>query len=56
MLYDNKFQKFPGKLQMHWLGPFILAKIRESRAVKLMQLDGILIPGWVNGACLKPFH
>jgi len=21
LLYDNKFTKFPGKFQMHWLGP-----------------------------------
>ena len=22
LLYDNKFAKFPGKFQMHWLGPY----------------------------------
>jgi hypothetical protein len=40
---------------MHWLGPFIVAEIRQSSAVKLTQLDGILRPGWVNGVCLKPY-
>jgi len=41
---------------MHWLGPFIVAEIRGSRAVKLAQLDEILIQRWVNGAHLKHFH
>jgi hypothetical protein len=40
---------------MHWLGPFIVAEIRPSGAVRLMQLDGMLRPGWVNGARLKPY-
>jgi len=52
-LYDNKFQKFLGKLEMHWLRPFIVVEIKESGAVKLAQLDEILLPGWVNGAHLK---
>jgi hypothetical protein len=55
LLYDNKYQKHPGKLQMHWLGPFIVAEIHDSGVVKLVQLDGILRPRWVNGACLKPY-
>jgi hypothetical protein len=55
LLYDSRYQKHPGKLCMHWLGPFIVAEIRHSGAVKLAQLDGILRPGWVNGAHLKPY-
>jgi hypothetical protein len=54
-LYDSKYQKHPGKLQMHWLGPFIVAEIHEYGAVRLAQLNGILYPSWVNGACLKPY-
>jgi hypothetical protein len=27
LLYDNKYQKHLGKLQMHWLGPFIVVEI-----------------------------
>jgi hypothetical protein len=42
LLYDNKYQKHLGKLQMHWLGPFIVVEIHESGAVKLVQLDGII--------------
>jgi transposase InsO family protein len=55
LLYDSRYQKHPGKLCMHWLGPFIVAEIRPSGAVRLAQLDGMLQPGWVNGARLKPY-
>lgn len=48
LLYDRKFFNFMRKLQMHWLGPFIVAEVKESRAFKLSQLDGVLFPGWVN--------
>jgi hypothetical protein len=44
LLYDSKYQKHPRKLHMHWLGPFIVAKIHESSVVRLSQLDGILSP------------
>jgi hypothetical protein len=50
LLYNSKYQKHPGKLQMHWLGSFIVVEVRESGAVRLVQLNGILYLGWVNGA------
>jgi hypothetical protein len=55
LLYDSRYQKHPDNLRMHWLGPFIVAEIQPSGAVRLTQLDGILRPGWVNGAHLKPY-
>jgi hypothetical protein len=42
LLYDNKYQKHLGKLQMHWLGPFLVVEIHESIDFKLAQLDGII--------------
>ena len=39
-LYDSKFQRFPGKLRMHWLGLYHVIEIRDSRAIQLAQLDG----------------
>lgn len=27
LLYDNKYHKHLGKLRMHWLSPFMVAKI-----------------------------
>ena len=56
LLYDSRFQKFPGKLQMHWLGPYFVIEIRDLGAVRLAQLEGTVIPWWVNGACLKPYQ
>lgn len=55
LLYDSKYLKHPGKLQMHWHGLFYVAKVRNSGTVKLAQLDGILLPSWVNSARLKPY-
>jgi hypothetical protein len=54
-LYDSKYQNHPKKLQMHWLGPFIVVEIQDFGAVKLAQIDGILHLGWVNGARLNPY-
>jgi hypothetical protein len=53
--YDSKYQKHLGNFHMHWLAPFIVAKIQESGAIQLEQLDGVLHPGWVNGAHLNPY-
>jgi len=36
LLYDNKFQKFPWKLQMHWLGPFTVVEIKYSEVINLV--------------------
>jgi hypothetical protein len=55
LLYDSRYQKHPGKFFMHWLGPFIVAEIQHSGAVRLAQLDGMMRPGWVNDAHLKPY-
>ena len=54
LIYDSKYFKHLGMLQMHWLGSYLVADITDSRTVQLVQLYGILRPGWVNGALLKP--
>jgi len=30
LLYDSKFDKFPGKFQMHWLGPHVIKDITDG--------------------------
>ena len=35
LLYDSKFLKHPGKLQMHWLGPYLVNSITSGGAVQL---------------------
>ena len=49
LLYDSKFDKFPGELRMHWLGPYIIKEITNRGAVQLVKLNGKPFPGKVNG-------
>ena len=35
LLYDSKFMKNPGKLQMHWLGPYLANSIASGGVVQL---------------------
>ena len=56
LLYDSKFIKHPSKLQMHWLGPYIVQSITFGGAVQLQQLDGTVLPKLINGSCLKPYR
>ena len=56
LLYDIKFIKHPGKLQIHWLGPYLVHSITTGGAVQLQQLDGALLPTLVNGSHLKLYR
>ena len=56
LLYDSKFMKHLGKLQMHWLGPYLIHSITSVGAVQLQQLDGMVLPKLVNGSHLKPYR
>ena len=56
LLYDNKFVKQSGKLQMHWLGPYLVNSITSRGAIQLQQLDGAMMPKVVNGSRLKPYR
>ena len=55
LLYDKKFDKFPGKFWMHWLGPYVIKEIIDGGAVHLVKLNGEPFPGRVNGSRLKPY-
>jgi len=54
-LYDSKFDKFPGKFRMHWLGPYVIKEIIDGEVVQLVKLNGEPFPGKVNSSCLKPY-
>ena len=56
LLYDSKFVKHLGKLQMHWLGPYLVHSITSGGAVQLQQLDGAILPTLVNGSLLNPYR
>lgn len=54
-MYDNKFTKFPGKFQMHWLGYYVIKDISDGGIVQLAKLSGELFPGRINGSRLKVY-
>jgi len=53
LLCDIKFDKFPGKFRMHWLGPYVIKNIIDGGATQLVKLNGDPFLGKVNGSCLK---
>jgi len=55
MLYDSKFDKFPEKFKMHWLGPYIVKEVTDRGVVELVKLNGEPFPRKVNGSDLKPY-
>ena len=55
LLYDSKFDKFPGKFRMHWLGPYVIKEITDGGAVQLVKLNRETFRGKVNGSHLKPY-
>ena len=55
LLYDSKFLKFLGKFKTHWLGPYQIQQVTEGGAAQLSQLNGALLPTWINGSSLKPY-
>lgn len=53
LLYDSKFEKFTGKLQMHWLGPYVIKEVTNGGVAQLAKLNGDPFLGRVNGSSLK---
>ena len=56
LLYDSKFTKHQGNLQMHWLSPYVINFITKGGTVQLQQLHGVMLPNLVNGSWLKPYR
>ena len=54
-LYDSKFEKFPGKFRMYWLGPYVVKEVIDGGMVQLVKLNGEPFPSKVNGSPLKPY-
>ena len=55
-MYDSKFEKHPGKLQMHWLGPYLINFVTLRGVVQLKQLDGVMLPKLVNSIKMNPYR
>jgi hypothetical protein len=52
LMYDNKSFQHPGKLKMHWLGPYEV-KYVTNRDVQLRDLAYVELRGMINGSQLK---
>jgi hypothetical protein len=55
LLYDSRFMKFPGKLQIHWLGPYEVVDVNPNGSLQLKDFDGKILPTRINGYRLKPY-
>jgi hypothetical protein len=53
LMYDNKSFQHPGKLRMHWLGPYEVKSITDGGDVQLKDLSGTELRGMINGSRLK---
>lgn len=56
LLYDSKFVHHPRKLNMHWLGSYIVNEITDGGKVRLATLSSEYLPRYVNGIWLKPYR
>ena len=56
LLYDNKFEKFPSKFRMHWLGPYQVKHVIDGGVVQLAKLNDEVFPTLVNGSRLKIYE
>eukprot|EP00253_Pinus_taeda_P029756 PITA_29756 len=49
LLYDSRFQHFPGKLQTRWLGPYEIQKVHDNGTLTLITIEGSGYSFKVNG-------
>jgi hypothetical protein len=53
LVYDSKSLQHPGKLRMHWLGPYEVKTVTNGGAIHLKDLGGTELSGMINGSRLK---
>jgi hypothetical protein len=53
LVYDSKSFQHPGKLRMHWLGPYEVKTVIDGGDVQLKDLGGKELIGMINGGRLK---
>ena len=56
LLYDSKFIKHIGKLEIQWPGPYLVQSITSRGAMQLQQLDGVMLPKLIKWSRLKPYR
>jgi hypothetical protein len=53
LLYDSRFQKFPGKFKMRWFGPYHILKTYENGLMEFQDFEGKIHTTKYNGIRLK---
>jgi transposase InsO family protein len=56
LLYDSRFQKFPGKFRMRWFGPYKVLKAYPNGSFELQDFEGNIHDTRYNGYRLKPYE
>lgn len=56
LFYDSRFQKFPGKFGLHWLGPYKVHIIYSNGSLDLKDFSGNILPTRLNGNRLKVYR
>ena len=55
LLYDSRFQKFPGKFKMRWFGPYRVLRSYPNGSVELQDFAGVVHSTRYNGYRLKKY-
>ena len=56
LLYDSRFQKTPGKLQIRWHGPYKVTECFPNGSVQIEDFSGVQYLTRINGNRLKIYH
>ena len=55
LVYDSRYYKFLGKLQIRWLGPFTVLEVFDNGSMTVQDLAVELEPFRVNGLRVKHY-
>ena len=56
LLFDNRFQDFPGKLHTRWAGPLKVSRVYSNGSLQLEDLEGRPLDTRTNGSRVKLYH
>lgn len=56
LLYNSRFQDFPGKLQTGWLGPYEIQEVHNNGTLTLTTIEGSVHSFKVNGHQVHNYH
>jgi len=56
LLYDNRHERFPGKLHTRWMGPYRVTEVFGNGSLQLEDLQGNWLETRVNGSRVKQYR